>query len=85
MTIATVLKVPHHGSDTSCCPEFVASVDAQLAVISVGADNYFGHPGPDVLERLSEAIGADGVYLTSEHGAIELITDGTTLWVRSER
>ena len=82
---STVLKVPHHGSDTSCCPEFVASVDAQLAVISVGADNYFGHPGPDVLERLSEAIGADGVYLTSEHGAIELITDGTTLWVRSER
>ena len=52
---------------------------------SVGADNYFGHPGPDVLERLSEAVGEDCVWLTSEHGAIELISDGTTMWVRAER
>ena len=80
-----MLKVPHHGSDTSCCPEFLASVDAQLAVISVGGDNYFGHPDAVVLERLSEVVGEDCVWLTSEHGTIEIITDGTTLWVRAER
>ena len=57
----------------------------QVAVISVSADNDFGHPDEEVMERLSDEVGEGGVYLTSEHGAIELITDGTTLWVRTER
>ncbi len=40
---------------------------------------------PDVVERLNNAVGEDGLYLTSEHGTVELITDGTRLWVRTER
>lgn len=82
---STVLKVPHHGSDTSSCSEFLAAVDPQLAVISVGAENPFGHPDPEVVERLVEMVGEDNVYLTSERGTIELITDGQRLWLRTEK
>ena len=80
---STVLKVAHHGSDSSSCAEFLDAVEPQVAVISVGADNTFGHPDPGVVERLSEVVGEDGLYLTSEHGTIELVTDGGRLWVRT--
>ncbi len=82
---STALKVAHHGSDTSSCSEFLAAVDPQLAVISAGAENPFGHPGPEVVERLGEVVGEDNVYLTSQHGTIELISDGERLWVRTEK
>jgi len=82
---STALKVAHHGSDTSSCPEFLAGVEPQLAVISVGEGNPFGHPSPEVVERLVEMVGEDNVYLTSEQGTIELTTDGNRLWVRMER
>ncbi|MBA7669405.1 ComE operon protein 3 [subsurface metagenome] len=87
---STVLKVAHHGSDTSTTPEFLAVVNPQLAVISVGADNRFGHPTPEVMERLEEKIGSENIYLTydaktDEHNTIEFITDGERLWVRVEK
>ncbi len=82
---STVLKVAHHGSKTSTSPQFLAAVDPELAVISVGADNPFGHPGSEVVERLVDRLGADKVYLTSENGTIEFITAGEKLWVRVER
>lgn len=81
---STVLKVAHHGSKTSTSPQFLAAVDPEIAVISVGADNPFGHPSPQVVERLVDRLGADKVYLTSENGTIEFITDGEKLWVESE-
>ena len=77
----TVLKVAHHGSDTSTTPEFLAVVNPQLAVISAGADNKFGHPSDAVLERLKERLGSEKIYRTDEHGTIEFITDGERLWV----
>ena len=46
---STVLKVAHHGSDNSSSAAFLAVVDPQLAVISVGADNTFGHPGQETM------------------------------------
>ena len=82
---STVLKVPHHGSKTSTTPQFLAAVDPEIAVISAGADNRFGHPSLEVVERLEEKLGQDRVYLTSEDGTIEFITDGERLWVRVER
>jgi len=82
---STVLKVAHHGSKTSTSAQFLAVVDPEIAVISVGATNPFGHPSPEVVERLKERLGEDKVYLTSQNGTIEFITDGESLWVRIER
>jgi competence protein ComEC len=85
-----VLKVAHHGSDTSTTAEFLAVVNPQLAVISVGESNPFGHPSAEVMERLTEKLGSENIYLTydktnNEHGTIEFITDGERLWVKVER
>ena len=65
-------------------PQFLAAVAPEIAVISVGADNRFGHPSPEVVERLIDMLGKDNVYRTDKHGTIELITDGERLWVRIE-
>jgi competence protein ComEC len=51
----TLLKVGHHGSRTSTTPEFLALAAPQDAVISVGAQNTFGHPRPEIIERLADA------------------------------
>ncbi len=83
--MATVLKVPHHGSATSTTPEFLAVVSPQVAVISCGADNRFGHPDAEVLSRLEEAISLKNIYCTAEHGSIDFITDGERLWVEVGR
>jgi competence protein ComEC len=51
----TLLKVGHHGSRTSTTPEFLALAAPQDAVISVGAQNTFGHPRAEVIDRLAQA------------------------------
>ena len=51
----TLLKVGHHGSRTSTTPEFLALAAPQDAVISVGANNTFGHPRPEIIQRLADA------------------------------
>ena len=74
---ANVLKVAHHGSDTSSGMEFLQAVDPDYAVISVGADNDYGHPSPEVLERL-DGLGLP-VYRTDELGTICCVSDGETV------
>jgi competence protein ComEC len=81
---STVLKVAHHGSETSTTSQFLAAVAPEVAVISVGADNTFGHPSPDVVERLTDRVGEDNVYRTDEDDTIEFITDGERLWLRRD-
>jgi competence protein ComEC len=81
---STVLKVAHHGSKTSTSGQFLAAVDPEVAVISVGVDNPFGHPSPEILQRLTDRLGEDNVYRTEENGTVEFITDGESLWVRTE-
>jgi competence protein ComEC len=81
---STVLKIAHHGSDTSTSQHFLAAVDPEVAVICVGADNPFGHPSSEVLERLIDRLGKDNVYRTDQDGTIEFITDGETLWVKAD-
>ena len=82
---STVLKVAHHGSDTSSTAEFLEVVDLRVAVISAGADNKFGHPSDEVLSRLKDRIDPANIYRTDKHGTIEFITDGKKLWVEAER
>jgi competence protein ComEC len=79
---ADVLKVGHHGSGGSTSREFLQAVGPQYAVISVGYDNYFGHPAPALLERL-DAMPGLAVLRTDEAGTVEFITDGERLWVRA--
>ncbi|HNT30712.1 MAG TPA: hypothetical protein PKL83_07205, partial [bacterium] len=66
-----VLKAGHHGSKSSSSPAFLAAVQPQAVVISVGTDNKFGHPHAEVLERFSGL----QVYRTDEQGRIELRLD----------
>jgi competence protein ComEC len=80
---STVLKVAHHGSDTSTTPEFLAVANPRVAVISVG-ENSFGHPSAEVLKRLEQRLGSENVFRTDEQGTIEFITDGERLWLRVE-
>ncbi|HET9496424.1 MAG TPA: MBL fold metallo-hydrolase, partial [Chloroflexia bacterium] len=80
---ADVLKVAHHGSDTSTTPTFLQVVAPQIAVIPVGTGNRLGHPSPDVLERL-EAAGA-GVYRTDLDGTVEIVAEKDRFWVQAER
>lgn len=84
---STVLKVAHHGSATSTTSEFLAVVNPQIAVISYGKDNPFGHPSKEVTDRLEQLLSADNIYYTDtdEHGTIEFITDGKRLWVRVDK
>lgn len=78
---ATVYKVPHHGSSTSTSEGFVAAVDPLIDVISVGAENRYGHPSPEVLERLD----GDAVFRTDLHGDVTVSTDGRRLWIETSR
>jgi competence protein ComEC len=53
---ADVLKVAHHGSRTSSSEAFVRAVQPRIAVVSAGAANTFGHPHPEVMERLRRQV-----------------------------
>ena len=81
---SSVLKVPHHGSETSTTPGFLSAVSPVAVIISAGADNQYGHPHPDVTTRLESSVGIEWVYLTAERGDIEFITDGKRLWVKTD-
>ena len=83
---STVLKVGHHGGCTSTTAAFLEAVDPELAVISVGEDNDFGHPCQEVLDRLEVHLGGDeAIYRTDQHGTVEVVSDGTRVWVETER
>ncbi len=74
---ADLLKVAHHGSSTSTIPELLAAVHPKFAVISVGARNVYGHPRPEVLDRLGEA--HVRTYRTDMNGAVTFYLDGKTV------
>jgi len=74
---ADVLKVGHHGSKNSTTSEFLAAVHPEIAIISAGEDNPYGHPNPELLSRLETA--GVRVLRTDRDGAIHVLTDGTRL------
>lgn len=74
-----VLKVPHHGSKTGMSQEWLEALKPELAVISVGKKNRYGHPHIQAMELLQH-IGAQ-VKRTDISGTIEVVTDGEKWWV----
>ncbi|MDD5189795.1 MAG: DNA internalization-related competence protein ComEC/Rec2 [Dehalococcoidales bacterium] len=82
---STVLKVPHHGSEYGTSGEFLAVVEPVIAVISVGANNEYGHPAKETLLRLSGIIGQEHIYRTDLNGTITLTTNGENLWLTKDR
>jgi competence protein ComEC len=80
---SNILKVAHHGSNTSTSSEFVAIVNPEAAVISVGENNKLGLPNFEAMSRLEKQLGTDYIYTTAENGNIEFITDGRRLWIRT--
>ncbi len=74
-TSADVLKVAHHGSKTATSSEFLKRASPKFAVISVGADNSYGHPTEEVVGRLDSA--GVKIYRTDCNGTVTFdVTDG---------
>ena len=74
---ADVLKVGHHGGKNSTTPEFLAAVQPRVAIISVGEKNSYGHPSPELLERLQAA--SVRILRTDRDGAVRVLTNGEGL------
>lgn len=72
-----VLKVGHHGSNTSTCYRFLYEVDPDYGIISCGKDNSYGHPHDEPMSRLQDA----GVtcFRTDELGTVIATTDGSEI------
>ena len=83
--VSSALKVGHHGSTTSSTAEFLEAVDPSVVVISAGEGNPYGHPSAKVVERLSNLVGTANVYRTDIQGSIEVVSDGVSVWVQTER
>lgn len=80
---ADVLKVGHHGSKTSTMEELLSAVSPEAAVIQVGAKNRYGHPKPEILERLDNY--GIKVYRNDLNGRIKLTSDGLNYLISAEK
>lgn len=73
-----VLKLGHHGSDTSTHPKFLETVKPKAVVVSAGKNNSFAHPHKAVVE-LVQKFGAQ-IFSTIDEGNIRFETDGLSVW-----
>jgi competence protein ComEC len=78
-----VLKVAHHGSEDPGLAAGLGVLRPQVAVISAGRGNDYGHPRPETLAALATVSGL-AVYRTDQHGRVVVETDGRGLRVRTE-
>jgi len=74
---ANVFKCAHHGSSTSNSEDFVRAVAPEIAIVSCGLDNSYGHPHREVISTMSQ-IGAQ-VYRTDNDGDIVIFSDGNSV------
>ncbi|NLB81273.1 MAG: MBL fold metallo-hydrolase [Clostridiaceae bacterium] len=78
---ANVLKVGHHGSETSTKEQFLKRVSPEYAVISVGKNNSYGHPSQTLLDRLTQ-IGVS-ILRTDQDGTIAISSNGNVLVINT--
>lgn len=78
----SVYKAAHHGSAYSSGAELLEIISPEIAVISCGADNSYGHPADAAVKRLRKY--TDKLYRTDIHGTIVIESDGSRLSVRTE-
>jgi len=77
----TLLKAGHHGSAASCGEAFLEKVGPALTAISCGANNRYGHPAPETVDRLLAS--GSRVWVTKETGAICVRVWGGRVWVKT--
>lgn len=65
-----IIKVPHHGSNTSSAEELLNKIKPEIAIISVGRSNFYGHPKKEIIDRY-EGLGSK-IYRTDTMGMIKL-------------
>lgn len=78
-----VLKVGHHGSDTSSSKEFLEQVNPKYSIIMVGEGNTYKLPKQPIIDRI-EKIGSK-IYRTDKNGNIKIISDGNNLEIKTEK
>ncbi len=78
-----VLKVGHHGSDTSSSKEFLEQVNPKYSIIMVGEGNTYKLPKQPIIDRI-EKIGSK-IYRTDKNGNIKIISDGNNLEIETEK
>lgn len=77
-----LLKVAHHGSSSSTCRAWLEATQPEVATVGVGADNTYGHPHDEVLDRLRDH--GVAVYRTDLHGTVAVTSEGTGWDVRTD-
>lgn len=73
-----ILKVAHHGSKTSSSDAFLVATSPDIAVISLGRNNTYGHPHTEVIERLKKHV--QRILRTDLDGDVTIRSNGTNLW-----
>lgn len=80
---ADVLKVGHHGSNSGTCSAFLAAVKPQYAIIQVGADNKYGHPHREPIDRLTRS--HTEIIRTDHSGTVVITISGQKLDIKAEK
>lgn len=72
-----VLKVGHHGSKTSTSDKYIDATSPEIAIVSSGCGNNYGHPNGEILNRLEK--NGINTFITSLHGDIVIASDGVNI------
>ena len=80
---ADVIKIGHHGSNTSSSIDFIKKVNAKYGIISVGLNNKYNLPKEETIKNWENS--GTKIYLTSINGTIRAISDGTNIKIESEK
>lgn len=83
LTKVELLQVPHHGAKDALSESYLKKLSPEIAVISVGESNRYGHPHQNSLEMLV-SIGSK-IYRTDQSGTIEIVTDGESWYTATDR